>query len=384
MLKPRSRIVSVVLLVAAGAVVTLVVGQILFPENVKPIIAGWVALSIMVLTVAFLSWYLEPKRETTPRKDVISIFVSIASSLILIGSLGLAWLSLDSTQQQTKKNLELSVTALESARAEQRSRRFMEALEKLGGETPHKRLAGVYAFQKLDEDFENTDEWNKVVLKATSEDEKEKLNKKRLGDLKEHWSIMEIMTHFIQEVSPVPKKGEKLLPPNVRVEVYEIMKYLGARKLSNDLEPNGLNFQFVDLRRYPLQEISNVDATCRREPACERDPECPKPPICEKLPHCRPKFDGAQFIGANLAGANLECFSFKDAKFDGAILTGAIFRQADLTDAVFANAHLEGADLSGAVLNKANQLEFAFADEKTKCPTGFAFDTDSGACLKRP
>ena len=123
------RIVGLLALIAACAVVALIAGKFLFPGNFRPILLVWLVLSIVVLIIPFLFWYLQPKRELTPRKDVISIFISIASSLILIGSLGLAWLSLDSTQQQTKKNLELSTTALEEARAEQRSRRFMEALE---------------------------------------------------------------------------------------------------------------------------------------------------------------------------------------------------------------------------------------------------------------
>lgn len=382
--RPLSRFVSLSLLLAACAVVASLVGQLLFQWNLRRIILGWVILSLIVLIISFLSWYLEPKRETTPRKDVISIFISIASSLILIGSLALAWLSLDSTQQQTKKNLELSVTALENARAEQRSRRFMEALEKLGGETPHKRLAGVYAFQKLDEDFESVEEWTALEANA-GKDELEKLKRKRDGDLKEHWAIVDILTHFIQEISPLPKDHTKLAEPNVRVEVYEILKYLGGRKLHFDAgEPRGLNFFNVDLRGYALQDIRSVDPRCRKDSECEKDPNCPKRPLCENQPHCRPKFDGAQFSGASLVGANLECFSFRRAKFDGADLTGAILRNTDLTDADFSNARLEGADLSDAILNKDNQLEFAFANEKTKCPTSFSFDVNSGACVKKP
>lgn len=369
--QPRIRLIRLALLMAAFGIVAVIAGRILFPGNLQSIILGWLLLSIVVLIIPFLSWYLEEKREHTPRKDVISIFISIASSLILIGSLGLAWLSLDSTQQQTKKNLELSTTALEEARAEQRSRRFMEALEKLGGETPNKRLAGVYAFRKLDEDFKSEAEWSEVENNATK-DQLPKLKQKREAELKEHSAIVDILTHFIQEVTPVLKGSAKPPDPTIRVEVYEILKYLGVRKLFYDSgETKNLNLINVDLRGYPLQDVLNADSNCSRYSCTER-------------PQCRPNFNGAQFSQASLVGANLECFSFRNAKFSDADLTDAILRNADLSYADFTYVHLEGADLTGAILSTDDQLEFAFADENTKCPANLVFNDDSLSCVKKP
>jgi pentapeptide repeat protein len=368
--RPLLRLIGLLALIAACAVVALIAGKFLFPGNIKPILLVWLGLSIVVLIIPFLFWYLQPKREYTPRKDVISIFISIASSLILIGSLFLAWLSLDSTQQQTKKNLELSTTALEEARAEQRSRRFMEALEKLGGETPNKRLAGVYAFRKLDEDFKSEAEWSEVENNANQE-EWPKLRLKREAELKEHLAIVDILTHFIQEITPRVKDPAKLPDPTVRVEVYEILKYLGLRKLCyNAGETKKLNFINVDLRGYPLQDVLNSDSNCSRYSCTER-------------PQCRPNFNGAQFSQASLVGANLECFSLRNAKFSDADLTNAILRNADLSYADFTYAHLEGADLTGAILSKDDQLEFAYADKNTKCPTNLVFDAESHSCVKK-
>jgi hypothetical protein len=365
------RLFGLLALIAACAVVALIAGKFLFPGNFRPILLVWLGLSIVVLIIPFLFWYLQPKRELTPRKDVISIFISIASSLILIGSLGLAWLSLDSTQQQTKKNLELSTTALEEARAEQRSRRFMEALEKLGGETPNKRLAGVYAFRKLDEDFKSEADWSEVENNADKY-ELPKLKQRREAELKEHAAIVDILTHFIQEISPLGKNRATLPAPTIRVEVYEILKYLGVRKLSfNAGETKKLNLIGVDLRGYPLQDVLNVDSNCARYSCTER-------------PQCRPNFNGAQVSQASLSGANLECFSFRNAKFADSDLTNAILRNADLSYADFTYAHLEGADMSGAIISSDNQLEFAFADQDTKCPKDLIFDEERHSCVKKP
>ena len=365
------RLIGLLALIAACAVVALIAGKFLFPGNFRPILLVWLGLSIVVLIIPFLFWYLEPKREHTPRKDVISIFISIASSLILIGSLGLAWLSLDSTQQQTKKNLELSTTALEEARAEQRSRRFMEALEKLGGETPNKRLAGVYAFRKLDEDFKSEADWSQVENNA-DKDDLPKLRQRREAELKEHAAIVDILTHFIQEVTPLGKDRATLSAPTIRVEVYEILKYLGVRKLAfNAGETKKLNLIGVDLRGYPLQDVLNADSNCARYSCTER-------------PQCRPNFNGAQVSQASLAEANLECFSFRNAKFADSDLTNAILRNADLSYADFTYVHLEGADLTGAIISKDDQLEFAFADENTKCPMDLVFDAERHSCVKKP
>lgn len=67
----------------------------------------------------------------------------------------------------------------------------------------------------------------------------------------------------------------------------------------------------------------------------------------------------AQFIDANLAGANLENLNLRGANFEKAILTGANLKGANLTDAIFSKAnlkgaHLDGADLTGARLTDAH------------------------------
>lgn len=351
--RPLGRFISLFLLIAACAVVALIAGQLLFPGNLKPIILGWVILSLFVLLIPFLSWYLEAKRETTPRKDVISLFVSIASSLILIGSLGLAWLSLDNTQQQTKKNLELSLTTLENTRAEQRSGRFMEALEKLGGETPHKRLAGVYAFQKLDEDFKSDQEFSTWKESETSQTRPEmnKLEDKRQGELKEHWAIMEILTNFVRSQVSWPGAPTQATPQTTRDDVLQILRYLGQRKLTfGHGERKTLDLSKTDLRGYILNKTLSDD--------------------CDPADASKVDFEYVDFSEANLENIELRCAKLKGTIFWNANLRKAKLNFADLTGADFTGTNLEGADMDGATVTQ-ERLDDAIIDGQTRCPAGF-------------
>lgn len=356
------RFINPLLLIGVVSLLVLIALHLVYPRTVSPITTFvWSFVVFSFLLGLFLNWYLQPKRDTTPRKDFVDIFMKFASSLFVIGSLLLAWLSLANTQLETAENLQLARTTLENNRAEQRSRRFMEALEKLGGETPPKRLAGVYAFQQLDSDLKSKEEFDKEfkVLEANnSSTELAKSIEKSDRELKEHWAIMEILTHFIQEVSPVVKGPTKANKPDIpQTEVHEILKYLGTRKLFYRAgEVEGLNFFYADLSGYAF---NNTDRNNAKD---------------------RPNFEGAQFVGARLKKANFEGVKLSKAKFTDADLTEAILRDTDLTDADFRNANLAGADLTGAKLNKDDQLESAFADEKTKCPNDFTYH--SGTCLK--
>jgi uncharacterized protein YjbI with pentapeptide repeats len=65
----------------------------------------------------------------------------------------------------------------------------------------------------------------------------------------------------------------------------------------------------------------------------------------------------ANFVKANLTGANLSGSVFPESYFGGANLTGAILRDADLAGANFPRAILKGADLTGANLTGANMVE---------------------------
>lgn len=331
MAQPTARLIRLLILIAVCAVVASIVGQLVFPGNFKRIILGWLILSVVVLLVPFLSWYLEPTTGPTPRKDLISIFVSITSSLILIGSLALGWLSLDITQQQTEKTLKLSTEALNSAREEQRSRRFMDALEKLGGESLYPRLAGVVAFQKLDEEVQ---------------------------DKREHWLIMDVLTDFIQLQAPRNQRPGQ--SPNVeKADVLSALKYLSRRKLTMDNggEPSGLNLSKTNLSGYMLSGPAITDCA-----------------NAEEL-----NFKQVDFSESNLQGIELKCAKLKGANFKHSDLRGARLDYADLTDVELTEADLRGTLMGEANCGECETLKYAVTDAETRCPKDFA--NESGKCV---
>src|SRR5437588_4119342 len=114
------RFIKLSFLFLAGIVVALAATYLLHDNKLSVWLWAWPGLSLFLLLLLFLNWYLEPGPGTTPRKDVIDIFIKIASSALFILSLVLAWLSFEDTSRKTDRNLTLAQIALENNRAEQR------------------------------------------------------------------------------------------------------------------------------------------------------------------------------------------------------------------------------------------------------------------------
>lgn len=353
-----SRSAKLWLLLIGGTLVALAAQLFVFGRQLSPVIWGlWFFFSVSI-GIAFLYWYLQPKPVPTERHNFIDLFIKIASSVLVIAGLAVAWLNFGLEQQKTSQTVELGQTTLENSRLEQRSQRFVKALEALGGANTFQRLAGVYGFRLLDEQFKSKDEVEKecAALEAAGMIPALAAFKLRWQrDKEEHWAIMEILTHYIQEIERRPdlQNSDEL---KMSVEVYEILKYLGKRKLVYDggeyykgsardsvclpIDPDDevkrLNLINADLRNYTFRGGN---------------------------------FQGALFDLADLTDAKFECTNLRNANFDGADLTRADLKNADLSYANFRNAHLEGADLTGAILTDVD-LTLASTDEKTKCPNG--------------
>jgi hypothetical protein len=360
-----SRSTKLWLLLIGGTLLALAAQLFVFGRQLSPVIwVLWFVFSVSI-GIAFLYWYLQPQPKPTERHNFIDLFIKIASSVLVIAGLGVAWLNFGLEQQKTSQTVELGQTTLENSRVEQRSQRFVKALEALGGANTFQRLAGVYGFKLLDEQFKSKDEVEKecAALEAAGMIPALAAFKLRWQrDKEEHWAIMEILTHYIQETERRPKlqDSDEL---KMSVEVYEILKYLGKRKLVYDggeyykgsvrdsvclpIDPDDegkrLNLINADLRNYTFKGGN---------------------------------FQGALFDLADLTDAKFECANLRNANFDGADLTRADLKNADLSYANFRNAHLEGADLTGAILTGVD-LTLASTDEKTRCPNGQspAFDT---------
>ncbi|XHX78500.1 MAG: pentapeptide repeat-containing protein [Stenomitos frigidus ULC029] len=156
--------------------------------------------------------------------------------------------------------------------------RFSKAVDQLGSDKLEVRLGGIYALERIAQD-----------------------------SARDHWTIMEVLTAFVREQSPVAANTRSQVkrsfveealqpevpkdePASVTQDVQAALTVIGRREVKND--PEG---KFLDLSR------------------------------------------------SHLSGANLR----------GAILNGAILRGAKLRDAYLYNADLESADLRGANFSSA-------------------------------
>ncbi|BAY11708.1 pentapeptide repeat-containing protein [Calothrix sp. NIES-2098] len=157
--------------------------------------------------------------------------------------------------------------------------RFSKAVEHLGDDKLEVRLGGIYALERIAKDSE-----------------------------KDHWTIMEVLTSFVQEKSPIQQ--------NKNFQQEE------TRKISTDVQAALTVIARRDSTKDP--EDKHLDLSC-----------------------------------ANLSGAKLRKANFRYANFSGANLSQAILRYANLSGANLSGANLENTDLFMTVNLTPGQVKSA-------------------------
>ncbi|MBD2033906.1 pentapeptide repeat-containing protein [Leptolyngbya sp. FACHB-321] len=186
---------------------------------------------------------------------------------------------LEAAQQERQLNSERLVTD-----------RFAKAVEQLGSKEPDVRIGAIYSLERIAKDSS-----------------------------KDHWTIMEVLTAFIRNRSPLPKDRKpdsKQQLADITTDVQSALTVIGRREVRHDREGESLNLQRTNLSRANL--------------------------------------NGAILINANLNVAHLSRANFRGANLNGANLRGAILRGADLINANLSRADLIDANLIGAILINAN------------------------------
>ena len=166
--------------------------------------------------------------------------------------------------------------------------RYLQAIERLDSENAHICLYGIRALGKLAKDSPA-----------------------------DHWTIMEVLTTFIRDKSPVPKCWVEV---PVSANIQAALAVLRDREFKREV--NAL------IGRGSI-DLSNTNLT--------------KADLC-----------GVSLIRANLRGSQLRLVDLSDADLSSSNLSGASFLCATLCDVNLSNANLRGADLSGAQLDGAN------------------------------
>jgi len=200
-----------------------------------------------------------------------------------------SWQNLKSTQRNTSVAEEKQVTE-----------RFTQAINQLGSGEIAIRFGGIYALERIAKDSP-----------------------------KDHWTIMEVLTSFIQEKSPRPEveQGEPSPSPKIQKDIQAALTVLGRREVENP-QKNFLNLTETNLCGADLSSA--------------------------KLRGAILKF--ADLSSANLIDAHLDFADLSDAKLSGAKLHSAFLVRTDLNRADLSGANLSGAHLTGANLSGAHLI----------------------------
>jgi len=222
-----------------------------------------------------------------------------------------------------EEDLKATQKTLEVAQEGQITERFSRAIEQFGSQNLEIRLGGIYALERI----------------ANESD-------------KDYWPIMEILTAYIRNHSPIEMKD--------KTETEWIEDGNGgtnedkhAVRLAHDIEA----IITVIRRSKPLliptsEEHNHLDLH-----------ETYLYTSCfQKAQLDRVNFQNSHFVSANLQGANLKGANFRSSNLQGADLHGANLQGADLhgtslQGADFQGVNLQCADLQGADLQNVNLSE---------------------------
>ncbi len=219
-------------------------------------------------------------------KTAVSIFGVLASVTAGVG----LYLTYQNAQQERQLNPERLITD-----------RFGKAVEQLGSKDISVRIGGIYSLERIAKDSP-----------------------------KDHWTVIEVLTAYVREKSPLPKVSEAK-----------------GSQPKNSKQPTPL----ANSPKFPTDVQSALTAIGRRDPS--RGGEGKRLDLSNSyLSYAN--LSGANLSGANLYGAHLNSAYFIDANLNGANLNGAYLNDAYLNGASLSSASLSGAYLNGTNLNGAD------------------------------
>ena len=171
--------------------------------------------------------------------------------------------------------------------------RFSTSVTQIGNDKKVVRIGGIYSLERIAKDSP-----------------------------KDHWTIMEVLTAYVRQNSPLPPKGKVASP--IPIDIQSALTVIGRRNSKQESLEKSL-----DLSSSNLSGANLIGADLAR----------------------------ADLIGANLIGANLSRAYLSEANLSRAYLSKAYLTQAFLIRANLSGVNLSGADLSRANLSEANLSE---------------------------
>ncbi len=265
------------------------------------------------------------KKQFDASLDVVKAIVSGVGTIATIGGgVFVLW------------NLRLTQTRLITER-------FSKAVEQLGSDKIEVRLGGIYSLERIAYDSD-----------------------------RDHWTIIEVLTSFIQEKSP----REELSEEQTRAKAYEIWQESNGsgteqehwakaiavlewkpvtkdiqaaltvirRRQKKDPQDKNIDLSDTNLQRVVLEDADLQGANLMRA-------------NLQGVNLSRVNLQGTNLMATNLQGANLGHVSLQRVALSAANLQGANLENADLQRASLCDVNLQGADLSYV------NLQEAFLDE---------------------
>ena len=257
------------------------------------------------------------------------------------------WLNFNESRGTTVRNVGLIIAALtalplaiwrglvaekqaDAAQQGLRNERYQKGAEMLGDEQLSVRLGGIYALQRLAEEY--PEEY--------------------------HVQIMSLFSAFVRHPTKdtvyVPKLSPKTKVALLRDDIQEVMKAIGNRDKNHIALEKKAKFS-LDLYRTQLRSVSLIKADLSNANfigADLSDSDCSRINLLES------RMRGAKLTRTGLRKANFSRASLQGSNFNFARLREADLSYARLRGANFVSANLQGANLHGARLWGTN-LSFA-------------------------
>jgi hypothetical protein len=218
------------------------------------------------------------------------------------------------------KNAEIALKNVKISEDKQITERFAKAIEQLASDKIEVRLGAIYTLERIAKDSE-----------------------------KDQWTIMEVLTAFVRENTPVKKyeKSQDKKPlidywiniqqeeeikelPKLRLDIQECLTVIGRRKYE-DPKNTILDLSDVNISKANLEGAN-----------------------FEGVNLSRVNLTGAKLRGINLQKANLQFAEFEGAILEGANLQGSMLFAANFYGAILEGANLQGSELIYAKLKGAN------------------------------
>lgn len=204
--------------------------------------------------------------------------------------------------------------------------RFSKAVDQLSNSSLEVRLGGIYALERIAKDSE-----------------------------KDHWTIMEILTSFVQSKSSFAHPVTSPLPEgksrSIKIKplfAHPVTSRLPASSSSSESMPNPS--KNLDDKRQPI----TMDIQAALTVIGRRDVN--KDPSDRQIDLSSTNCCGARLSEASLQGANLRRANLSDTILVGANLSGAYLSEAYLYEASLSSANLHGAALDDTHLNGAQLI----------------------------